>query len=592
MKIPLLVVIVIFSCSLSHAQKRAPAWIDPYKREASFPTNRFLIGLSSELVAKGQSLANVYKQLNQMSRNQIIESIHVNVKSETVMNISIVNTESTQLLDQNSVSISKAELVGLKFENYYNKKKKLAFSFSYVSIQDLIDFNLAIIKTNTAAIDKNLNLVNASISSGDKEKAIDLLFESQLKLKEINQSAVMLMALDQNDRLDFDKIGRMKLDIAQGTHDFFNKGSLNVHELASFYAYGLQLQIGDTPFTVCTGKVMYENSENESRFSEEFKNRILNKLSDLESVKLAESGCDFTFQGTFTEANGKIVMVTNFVDDTGKVRATVNNKFPLSTVQFGDLAFLPKNFEYIKDLSSIKLETDKSEYLIKKVNLYKDPITIKVSNASIPLADIPIHFTISKGESIQYETSISTDKSGLITLILNKDQIKRSGKLVLITNIDVPVLLDIDADSEFCKKVLLENPPQQEQTKLVIIAPTVYMKASEANLGSEMEIPLLAPAIKKILLDLDYKFVDLEEGADYTINIEASTRKGQSSQYMFFSYLDATIAMYENNTDKEIYKNGLSSVKGGGSSYDLASIRAYEKAVDNFIKDFISELGQ
>ena len=115
----LLLSFLSFFSGIGFAQKDAPDWVDPYKRESQYSSDRYLVGLSSELVAKGQSLAEVYKQLNQMSRNQIIESIHVNVKSETEMNISIVNTESTQLLDQNSVSISKAELVGLNFENYY-----------------------------------------------------------------------------------------------------------------------------------------------------------------------------------------------------------------------------------------------------------------------------------------------------------------------------------------------------------------------------------------------------------------------------------------------------------------------------------------
>ena len=227
MKTILLVALLSFSFNWVYAQKGAPDWLDPYTRVSRYPDNRFLVGLSSEIVSKGQSLAEVYKQLNQMARNQIIESIHVNVKSETEMNISIVNTESTQLLDQNSVSISKAELVGLKYENYYNKKKKTAFSFTYVSIQDLIDYNLDIIKTNTSAIDNNVSIAESRITSGDKEGAIDLLFESQMKLKEINQSAVMLMALGQDDRLDFNKIGQMKLDIAQGTTNFFNKGRKN-----------------------------------------------------------------------------------------------------------------------------------------------------------------------------------------------------------------------------------------------------------------------------------------------------------------------------------------------------------------------------
>ena len=574
------------------AQKGAPDWLDPYKRESMYPSNRFLVGLNSELVGKKQSLAAIYKQLNQSSRNQIIESIHVNVKSETEMNISIVNTQSTQLLDQNSVSISKAELVGLKFENYYNKKKKTAFSFSYVNIQDLIEYNLDIIKTNTSAIDNNVNIANASISNGDKEKAIDLLFQSQLKLKEINQSAVILMALDQNDLLDYTKIGQMKLNIAQGTDNFFNIGTLNVHELASFYAYGLQLQIGEAGITVCKGDITFKSSGKESKFSSDFRNRILDKLSDLESVRLSDSDCDFTFQGTFTEANGKVVMVTNFVDNKGKVKATVNNKFPYNVMQFGELTFLPENFEYIKDLSSIKLQPNQPDYLIHKVDLYKHPIEIKVSRLEEGLADMPVHFTVTKGEHVQFETTISTDKSGTVTLILNKDQIKKSGKLVLNASIHVPSLLDLEPNSGFINEVVIENPPIQLNAKLEVIAPSVYINSSEANLGSKMEIPLLSPAIKKTLVDLDYVFVDTEENADFTIDIEASTRKGQSSKYMSFSYLDATIAMHENSTDKEIYKNGLSSIKGGGSDYELASVKAYEKAIENFINDLISKLGQ
>ncbi len=402
----------IFSGAI--AQKDAPFWLDPYQRESKYPADRYLIGLSSELVGKKQSLTNIYKQLNQTSRNQIIESIHVNVKSETVMNISIVNTESTQLLDQNSVSISKAELVGLKFENYYSKKKKTAFSFSYVSIHDIIEYNLDVIKVNTAAIDKNVAIANTNIANGNKEKAIDLLFESQIKLKEINQAAVMLMALDQDEKLDFNKIGQMKLDVAQGTDDFFNKVSLNVQQLASFYAYGLQLQLGDAGITVCEGKIGYENSGRESKFSTEFKNRVLNKLSDLELVKVAESGCDFTFEGSFNKANDNIVVVANFDEANGKVRATVNNKFPYNSVEFGSLSFLPENFEMIDSLSQIRLIPASETFKIKKVELYKYPIKLEVKLGDEALKDIPVHFKILRNDKIEYETIIVSDKKELL----------------------------------------------------------------------------------------------------------------------------------------------------------------------------------
>jgi len=584
----LLLLISIFSGAI--AQKDAPYWLDPYQRESKYPADKFIIGLSSELVAKNQSLAAIYKQLNQLARNQIIESIHVNVKSETEMNISIVNTESTQLLDQNSVSISKAELVGLKFENYYNKKKKTAFSFSYVSIQDLIEFNLDIIKTNTAAIDKNVNLANTNIVGGNKEIAIDLLFESQLRLKEINQSAVILMALDQDERLDFNKIGQMKLDVAQGTHDFFNTGSLNVQELASFYAYGLQLQIGDAGISVCKGNIGYENSGKESKFSAEFNKRILNKLSDLETVKIADTGCDFTFEGTFNLANENIIMVSNFVDKNGKVKATVNNKFPMNAVQFGDLTFLPENFEYIKDLALINLVSENTGYEIKKVDLFKNPINVSVSLNGNNLIDIPISFSITRDEEVEFVTSITTSKLGVAQLVLNTDQIKHSGELLVNATIDVASLLDVEKDSKFIKNLLIENPLQAKQIKTKVLAPTVFVVSKETSLGQPLEINVLAPSVKNALVELDFKFIEAPELADYIIEIESSTRKGQANQFAYFSYLDATVSMRRTDTGKEIYKSSLTSVKGPGANFSLASAAAYEKAKKTIGNDLSYEL--
>jgi len=572
------------------AQKDAPFWLDPYQRESKYPADGYLVGLSSELVGKKQSLANIYKQLNQTSRNQIIESIHVNVKSETVMNISIVNTESTQLLDQNSVSISKAELVGLKFENYYNKKKKTAFSFSYVSIQDIIEYNLDVIKVNTAAIDKNVAIANTKIANGNKEKAIDLLFESQIKLKEVNQAAVMLMALDQDEKLDFNKIGQMKLDVAQGTDDFFNKGSLNVQQLASFYAYGLQLQLGDAGITVCKGKIGYENSGRESKFSNEFKNRVLNKLSDLELVKVAESGCDFTFEGSFNKANDNIVIVANFDEANGKVRATVNNKFPYNSVEFGTLTFLPENFEYIENLSRIKLIPDSESFKIKKVELYKYPIKLEVKLDDKALKDIPVHFKILRNDKIEYETIIVSDKNGVARLVLNVDQVKKSGELLLHADVDVADLLGVEESSEFVQDLLLAHPLQAKELKVEVLAPTVYVSSRELSLGDSLGIKILAPSVKNALLELDYKFIDVADGADFIINIESNTRKGQANQYGYFSYLDATVSMIRTDTGKGIYKNSLTSVKGTGANFGMASASAYEKAKKTIGNDISYQL--
>ncbi|VAW26836.1 hypothetical protein MNBD_BACTEROID06-514, partial [hydrothermal vent metagenome] len=388
----------------------------------------------------------------------------------------------------------------------------------------------------------------------------------------------------------FNKIGQMKLDVAQGTDDFFNKGSLNVQQLASFYAYGLQLQLGDAGITVCKGKIGYENSGKESKFSTEFNKRVLNKLSDLELVKVGESGCDFTFEGSFNKANNNIVIVTNFDEANGKVRATVNNKFPYQSVQFGELSFLPENFEYINKLSEIIIIPDKEAYIIKKVELFRNPVNVLVQLDGNPLKDIPVHFKILRNDAVEYETTIISDKKGVAELVINTEQIKRSGEMLLHADVDVADLLGVEENSDFIQSTLKEHPLQAKQLKVKVLAPTVYVTSKEYALGDPLGINILAPSVKNALIELDYKFIDSAEGADYIITIEAATRSGQANQYGYFAYLDATISMVRTDTGKGIYKNSLTNIKGAGANFRMASAKAYEKAKKTIGNDISYEL--
>jgi len=48
--------------------------------------------------------------------------------------------------------------------------------------------------------------------------------------------------------------------------------------------------------------------------------------------------------------------------------------------------------------------------------------------------------------------------------------------------------------------------------------------------------------------------------------------------------------MVRSETGKEIYKSSLSSVKGSGANFDLASAKAYEKAKKSIGNDISYEL--
>ncbi|MEO9852264.1 MAG: hypothetical protein ABJE80_24710 [Reichenbachiella sp.] len=573
-----------------HAQKDAPSWLDPYQRQDQYPADSYLTGLSSELVGKNQSLADIYGQLNQLSRNQIIESVRVDVKAETEMNISIVNTESTQRLDQISVSTSEAELVGLKFENYYNKKKKLAFSFSYVSIEELINYNLDIIRVSTSEIDENIVKSQEALTSGRKGRVIELLYESQVKLNQINEAAIVLLALSQENRIDFPKIREMRSSVADLTDKALTTGKLKIGELANHLSYQLQLQLGEEPINVCQATITFQDSGKESDFSIELRNKSLNTLGELGIAQLSESECQLTYEGAFDESNELATVTVNLVDATGTAKMGISTKVPMDVLDLGTTNFLPKNFKYIDVLSSIKPSHTKSDYVIKKVDLFDYPIEVDVVKGEELLADIPLAFTIKREERVEFETTLSSDKSGKASLMLNTDQLPLSGDFVLTTMIDVASLLDIPTSSGFYQKVVLDHPPYSIENKIQVIAPTVYVKSSEFSLGNERRIPILAPSVKKELAELDYQFIDTKAGADYVVEIEAATREGQRNDIASFSYLDATVSMQDLKTGKEIYKYSVSNVKGGGADYNTADAKAYEKAKKMIANDLSYKL--
>jgi hypothetical protein len=589
------ILFIITLCSFSgFSQKKGPPWIKYEYRASTYPDSRYLVGYATELNIEKNQATNTFDKLNQVARNQIIEQILVSIKAETEMNISVINTQSDERLEMNSRSASKAELVGLKFDNYYYKKKKIAYSFSYVLIQDIIDYYNDIIRTNFSIINKNFAGVG---STSDKNTALKLLFDAQIKLREIDQATIILVAMKQANRIDFNTITGMKKQVEEYNSRIMGTNPVSIGNLANYFAYGLISQTEEgTKASVCQGILSYKESGIESDLSQGILSSIFNRLGSESELNILEDDageCDYQLSGMFSDSDSELIINVNLLDKkSGNIIATQERTINKSVLALDGLRLLPANFEWLEDLPEIKLLGNGDEISIKTDEYIDKPLVFSVDLAGQLQADLPIIFTFKQDGTTAFSTTVLSDKNGIAQYFLNKEKIKKSGEYELQTFIDIATLLELDSESNFYQDVLRDYPPQVRKIKLKVIAPTVFVESNELNLGRYMDIPLLAPAIKNALLDMDYKFVDSIEDADYSLSIEASTREGQRNKYMYLSYLDATIAMYRISTGKEIYKNGLSSAKGAAADYQLAGIKAYEKAIDSFLEDFISELDQ
>ncbi len=572
--------------------QKAPPWVDYADRLSMYPDSKYLTGLATEIRIEKSQVAGAFELLNQLSRNQIIETIHVSIQAESQLNISVDNAIADEKYQLISQSASKAELVGLRFENYYHKKKKTAYSFSYVLIQDILNYYNDILRTNLDIIDKDFNGIK---SSSSKNTALKLLFDAQLKLKEIDQATVILVALNQTRGIDFLKITEMKKQVEDYSNEIFATEPVSISNIANYFIYSTISQTKtDETANLCSGILSYKDSGAESDFSLTLKNSILNGIANELSLNILteeSADCVYELSGIYQDSDNEIIILVNLIDhQKGNMVATKERTFSKSVLSLDGLRLLPANFERIKDLPYIKLAGYGEEIAIKTNNFIDQPISFNIELNDYPEIDLPVKFVFYKDGSQVFDATVNSDKKGTAQYFLNKEKVPESGEYELHVMLDIAGFLGLDSNSDFYQDMIRDHPPQVRKMKLKVLSPTVYVNSSEMSLGQLLGIPILEPSVKNAFTELDYEFVDTETEADLILTIVAATRSAQQSGNFRTSYLDATISLIDRKSGNEVYKKSLSSIKGTAASFELGSIKAYEKARDDFLDDLVYEL--
>ena len=116
--------------------------------------------------------------------------------------------------------------------------------------------------------------------------------------------------------------------------------------------------------------------------------------------------------------------------------------------------------------------------------------------------------------------------------------------------------------------------------KVVVEPSTINIQAQENNFGKSLDVQLIEPQIKESLSDYGFDFKDTDDNVDYVIKIRASSRRGGSVGGVYFAFVDVTISVYDNNLGKEIFKDSINNVKGGGGTFDQAGGKAFYAAAD------------
>ena len=101
-----LILSLILLSALNTLAQKAPPWVDYNYRSSTYPNSKYLIGFATEINIEKSRVLQANEKLNQMARNQIIESIHASIQAESQMNISVENTATNEAFEQSSKSAS------------------------------------------------------------------------------------------------------------------------------------------------------------------------------------------------------------------------------------------------------------------------------------------------------------------------------------------------------------------------------------------------------------------------------------------------------------------------------------------------------
>ena len=555
------------------AQK--PAWADYYKRQQRYPDNEFLVGFVSGINNNDEDAGKLKTVYESMAKDKLIQGIQVEIESNNSLNVSNTNGKSGEEFLSKSVSFSKANVSGLNTQSFYDRKKKEVYAIAFVNKKELAYYYHNLIQSGIENIEQKLTEGRKYAKKGNKEEALRSFYEAMPYLNKIDEARVLLIALNRKMYADInnDEINKLKLDLINEIDSLIKASELNLSESAYFVAYGLFLQMGEVEETLFLESFTFENTGLQSTFSEKWNNEFSAALVKAGNYEIAKGSGkeDFTVRGNYWK-EGEFVKLNASVYKNKQIIAVSKGSIPLAWLEGEDIDFVPKQAKKMEALANINLKLKSVPKIIKLGSASMEAVKMELLNGDKLANGIPIAIiNLDNGEKL---CSSKTNDFGHSLCYLPPININKA-ILSLEATIDLEEYLNIDKNSLYFTIASQQNPVSPVAINIATRKPTIFVQSEEKIQYYDVEIKTLEPAIKEMLSEKSYNFVDKEADADFIIKIKANTTTGTYYQGIYFAYLDANVSVVDAATGEEIYKTHLDQLKGGGANYKKAAKKAY-----------------
>jgi hypothetical protein len=593
-KIKLLLGPLLVMFSWIHGQGQTNNWIDESARNRNYPSDIFLKGFFSE--AKVPESEKVLGRLKDLAKADIIESIQVSIQSKSELK----EEEQKKLFQQayyfESSTFSEADIYGLETQTYYDKKQKRAYAFAFVKKEKLINYYKTVVSIGLSNSESNFRAISTKLADKNLDDALATALETGDELRGVYKAQSVLLAIGviNNDVLKKDEYQQDRNKLNDTFNLILNNDQLSIKNLVSYFSGSINQNI----IKKSKAKILVKPF----RFQDySFTNEISPLLIQLFSTEFSKSenlilvqdsvSADYTVSGNYTDTPEKITLTISVKNKLGGLNKLSGTLFVKSLLRDG-ITLLPTEIRKARLAGTLRLNSDLHKIALKCNENVNASYKIKISDPSkmgYALSNIPIAFTLNNSNRATSIIPTNDNEEATFTIVNIRSPIKNQ---TLSASIDLANYLNIDTTSMDYKKIKKEIHLDKTVLPITVTGNVLFCSTKELNLGKQLTSSYLREGVKDVLTKMGFEFTTELTKADYMVQIESNTREGSTYDGLYFSYLDASVSLIDQGQKKEVFSSQYADIKGAGTNYEGAGIKAYSLATKKIQTDLGNHFGK
>ena len=564
-----------------------PDWVDENKRNRGYSSEFYLKGFVTE--GKVQENEKTISRLKDLAKSELIESIQVSIQSKSELK----EEEKKNSFQQNylfeSSSFSEADIYGLETTTFYDKKQKRAFAFAFVKKEKLISYFKSVISLGFSNNEQRFKNISSKIDNGNLEGALSDVFAIGDELKSIYKAESILQAIGIGDNsiLRKDQYLTDKNKRAEVLTTILNSSQLSAKNLVTYFVGSINQNVIDKKKAkVFVKSFRFQDYSLSSGLATALAQLFSTEFSKTENLTLVpdSASSDCILKGFYNDSPEKVTVNISVKDKSNSINK-LSAAVSVKALQNDKIEFLPIEIQKMRLLNFITLTSDLKKITVKCNQVINTPYKIKASTSlesKSVVSNIPVSFLLNN--QVRPLSVILANESGDVAYTIVS--IKSPAKFQKLTaSVDLATYINIDTVSTDFRKIKKEAHLPTAILNVTVTGNVLFCSSRELNLGNELTTSFLREGVKDALSKIGFAFTTDIAQADYVLKIESNTRKGSSFDDLFFSYLDASVTLIDQSQKKEVFSSQYAEIKGAGTNYEGAGIKAYSSGVKKIEKD-------